>query len=60
MHKVNFGLSESWTNLQNVNCNIVPLLNIHSFSLVAEFHPYNMKSKFSDRLLLKQKGIFMK
>ena len=59
MHKVNFGLSESWTNLQNVNCNIVPLFNIHSFSLVAEFHPYNMKSKFSDRLLLKQKGIFM-
>ena len=44
MHKVNFGLSESWANLQNVNCNIVPLFNIHSFSLVAEFDPYNMKS----------------
>ena len=57
LHKVNFVVSESWTNLQNVNCNIVPLFNIHSFSLVAEFHPYNMKSKFSNRLLLKRIGI---
>ena len=55
LHKVNIG--ESWTNLQNVNCNIVPLFNIHSFSLVADFHPYNMKSKFSNRLLLKRIGI---